>query len=94
MKNKIEKLFTSLILLVLISLLSLTTLSIQGINTNVDDSSFSGPNLSAQDTFWPSNSSEWTEVPPEEQGLDSDKIADMFEFIPIKMLIKLLVVDH
>ncbi len=81
MKNKIEKLFTSLILLVLISLLSLTTLSIQGINTNVDDSSFSVPNLSAQDTFWPSNSSEWTEVPPEEQGLDSDKIADMFEYI-------------
>ena len=31
--------------------------------------------------FWPSNSSEWTEVPPEEQGLDSDKIAEMFEFI-------------
>ena len=31
--------------------------------------------------FWPSNSSEWTEVAPEEQGLDSDKIADMFEFI-------------
>ncbi|MHA2391428.1 MAG: serine hydrolase domain-containing protein [Promethearchaeota archaeon] len=31
--------------------------------------------------FWPSNSSEWTEIAPEEQGLDSDKIADMFEFI-------------
>ena len=31
--------------------------------------------------FWPSNSSEWTEVAPEEQGLDSKKIADMFEFI-------------
>jgi len=31
--------------------------------------------------FWPPNSSEWTEVAPEEQGLDSGKIADMFEFI-------------
>ena len=31
--------------------------------------------------FWPSNSSEWTEVAPEEQGLDSQKIAEMFEFI-------------
>ncbi len=31
--------------------------------------------------FWPSNSSEWIEVAPEEQGLDSSKIAEMFEFI-------------
>jgi CubicO group peptidase (beta-lactamase class C family) len=31
--------------------------------------------------FWPSNSSEWTEVAPEEQGLDSNKIDEMFEFI-------------
>ncbi len=31
--------------------------------------------------FWPSNSSEWTVVAPEEHGLDSDKIAAMFEFI-------------
>ena len=31
--------------------------------------------------FWPSNSSEWTEVVPEEQGLDSKKISEMFEFI-------------
>ncbi|MHA2008863.1 MAG: serine hydrolase domain-containing protein [Promethearchaeota archaeon] len=31
--------------------------------------------------FWPSNSSEWTEVAPEEQGLDSDKISEMYEFI-------------
>ncbi|MHA2131363.1 MAG: hypothetical protein ACW99L_15470 [Promethearchaeota archaeon] len=31
--------------------------------------------------FWPSNSSEWTEVAPEEQGLDSGKITEMFEFI-------------
>ena len=31
--------------------------------------------------FWPSNSSEWTEGAPEEQGLDSAKISEMFEFI-------------
>jgi CubicO group peptidase (beta-lactamase class C family) len=31
--------------------------------------------------FWPSNSIEWTEVAPEEQGLDSNKITEMFEFI-------------
>jgi len=31
--------------------------------------------------FWPSNSSEWNIIDPEEQGLDSDKIAAMFEFI-------------
>jgi len=31
--------------------------------------------------FWPSNSSEWIEV---EQGLDSSKIAEMFEFIEKK----------
>ena len=34
-----------------------------------------------KDKFWPPNSSEWTEVTPEEQGLDSNKIADMFKFI-------------
>ncbi len=31
--------------------------------------------------FWPPNSSEWTEVAPEEQGLNSSKISEMFEFI-------------
>ncbi len=31
--------------------------------------------------FWPSNSSEWQEVAPEEQGLDSNKISEMFEYI-------------
>ena len=34
-----------------------------------------------KNNFWPPNSSEWTEVAPEEQGLDSKKIAAMFEFI-------------
>jgi len=34
-----------------------------------------------KDIFWPPNSSEWTEVAPEEQGLDSGKISEMFEFI-------------
>jgi CubicO group peptidase (beta-lactamase class C family) len=31
--------------------------------------------------FWPSNSNKWIEVAPEEQGLDSKKITEMFEFI-------------
>ena len=31
--------------------------------------------------FWQSNPSEWVEVAPEEQGLDSGKITEMFEFI-------------
>jgi CubicO group peptidase (beta-lactamase class C family) len=57
------------------------SLSMGRISTNGDDFSFSAPKLSAQDTYWPPNSSEWTEVAPEEQGLDSDKIVEMFEFI-------------
>ena len=52
----------------------------QGNNTNVDDF-FSLSSSSAQDEFWPSNSSEWTEVAPEEQGLNSSKISEMFELI-------------
>ncbi len=81
MKNNIVKLFTCIILLVFITSLSLTTLSIQGISTDVDDSSFSVSSSSTQDIFWPANSSEWIEVAPETQGLDSDKIAQMFEYI-------------
>jgi CubicO group peptidase (beta-lactamase class C family) len=34
--------------------------------------------------FWPSNPSEWIEEAPEEQGLDSGKITEMFEFIEKK----------
>ena len=79
MKNKIDKLFTFLILLVVISSLSLTSLSKGRITTDVDDFSDSVPDLSG--IFWPSNSSQWTEVPAETQGLDSDKIAEMFEYI-------------
>ena len=81
MKNKIEKRLTYLISLVLITSFSLAPITMGGINTNSDDFSFSVPNLSAQDIFWPGNSSEWTEVAPEEQGLDSGKISEMFEFI-------------
>ncbi len=81
MKNKIKKLVTCMILLGLISLLSIGSLSLRGISTGVEDFSFSFPNLSTQDTFWSSNSSEWEEVAPETQGLDSDKISEMFEFI-------------
>ncbi|MHA2344822.1 MAG: serine hydrolase domain-containing protein, partial [Candidatus Hodarchaeales archaeon] len=83
MKKKIEKLLICLISLAIITSISIDSLSRRGINTNLDESSFSLPNLSAQDIFWPSNSSEWTEVAPEEQGLDSDKIAAMFEFIEL-----------
>jgi CubicO group peptidase (beta-lactamase class C family) len=81
MKKKIEKLLTCIISLVLITFFSTVTISMLKISTTVDDFSFSGPNLSAQDIYWPSNSSEWTEVAPEEQGLDSGKISEMFEFI-------------
>jgi len=81
MKNKIEKLLICMISLTIITSFSIGSLSSRGINTNVDDYSFSVTNLSTQDTLWPGNSSEWTEVAPETQGLDSDKIAAMFELI-------------
>jgi len=81
MKNKIEKLIICMISLVLITSFSIGSLSVRGISTNVDDSSFSAPKLSAQDMFWPGNSSEWTEVAPETQGLNSSKITEMFELI-------------
>ncbi|KKN35695.1 hypothetical protein LCGC14_0781030 [marine sediment metagenome] len=81
MKHKIEKLIICMISLTLITSFSIVSLSMRSISTSVDNFSFSVPNLSAQDTYWPSNSSDWTEVAPETQGLDSDKIAEMFEFI-------------
>jgi len=80
-KNKIEKLIFCMISLALITSFSIVSSSRRGINTRVDDFSFSITNLSTQDTFWPGNASEWTEVAPETQGLDSDKIAAMFELI-------------
>ena len=81
MKNKIEKLLTGIVVIALIALFSIGSLTVRGISANVSDSSFSVPNLSAQGKFWPGNSSEWTEVAPETQGIDPDKIAEMFEFI-------------
>ncbi|KKN35693.1 hypothetical protein LCGC14_0781010 [marine sediment metagenome] len=81
MKIKVEKLIICMISLAFITSFSIVSLSRRGINTIVDDYSFSASNLSTQDTFWPPNSSDWTEVAPETQGLDSDKIAEMFEFI-------------
>ena len=81
MKNKIEKLIICMISLALIASSSIGSLSVRGISTSVNDSSFSVPSLSAQDSFWPGNSSEWTEVAPETQGLNSSKISEMFEFI-------------
>ena len=81
MKNKTEKLLICMISLAIITSFSIESLSRQGISTSVDDYSFSVSNLSTQDVFWPENSSDWTEVAPETQGLDSDKISEMFEFI-------------
>jgi len=84
MKNKLEKLFLCIISLVVITSFSLAPLSMRGIRESVDSTPFSFSNLSTQDIFWPSNSSDWTEVTPEEQGLDSDKIAELFEYIEIR----------
>ena len=81
MKNKIEKLIICMISLVFITSFSLASLSMRRISTSVENTPSSVTNLSTQDIFWPGNSSEWLEVAPETQGLDSDKIADMFEFI-------------
>ncbi len=64
MRIKIEKLLICMISLSIITSFSIESLSRRGINTNIDDYSFSVPNLSAQDTYWPSNASEWIEVPP------------------------------
>jgi len=84
MKNKLEKLFPCIISLVLITSFSLAPLSMRGISESVDSTPFFVSNLSTQDIFWPSNSSEWIEVTPEEQGLDSDKIAELFEYIELR----------
>ncbi|MHA1886020.1 MAG: hypothetical protein ACW96S_13260, partial [Promethearchaeota archaeon] len=83
MKNKIEKLIICMISIAFITSFSIDPLSMHGFNTDIDDFSDSISNLSTQDFFWPPNSSEWTEVAPETQGLDSDKISKMFEHIEI-----------
>jgi CubicO group peptidase (beta-lactamase class C family) len=83
MKFKIEKLFTCVVSLVLLTSSSIGSLSMGVISTSVDDFSLPISSSSTQDTFWPLNSSEWTEVAPETQGLNSSKIAEMFEFIKI-----------
>ncbi|MHA2051064.1 MAG: hypothetical protein ACW986_15740, partial [Promethearchaeota archaeon] len=81
MKNKMKKLIICMISLALLSSFSIDSSLMQGINTNIEDFSFSVSGLSTQDSFWPANSSDWTEVAPETQGLDSDKISDMYEYI-------------
>jgi CubicO group peptidase (beta-lactamase class C family) len=81
MKIKIKKRFTWFILLALITSFSIQSLSLLEFSSKVGDFSFSVPNLSAQDTFWPGNSSEWPEVAPETQGLNSGKISEILEFI-------------
>jgi len=54
-----------MISLAIITSFSIDSLSRRGIKKNGDDYSFSVPNLSAQDTYWPPNSSNWIEVAPE-----------------------------
>ncbi|MHA1916683.1 MAG: hypothetical protein ACW97V_20230 [Promethearchaeota archaeon] len=83
MKNKKEKLLICMISLAFITSFSIDPLSMRGINTDIDDFSDSVSNLSTQSVFWPPNSSDWTEVAPETQELDSDKISEMFEHIEI-----------
>ncbi len=81
MKNKIKERFTWFILLALITSFSIQSLSLLEFSSKVGDFSLSVSSLSTQDMLWPPDSSEWTEVAPETQGLDSDKITEMFEFI-------------
>ncbi len=81
MRNKIKKQLTGIIVVSLIAAFSIGALTVRGISMNVNDSSFAPPNLSALDMIWPPNSRDWTEVPPETQGIDPDKIDEMFEFI-------------
>jgi CubicO group peptidase (beta-lactamase class C family) len=81
MRNNSKKLLTGIIVVFLIASFSIAPLSMREISTGVDDFSIPISSLSTQDTFWPPNSSDWTEVAPETQGLNSSKIAEMFEFI-------------
>jgi len=78
MRKKLEKLLICMISLVIIASFSIGPVSMRGVNTYIDDFSDSVSDLSTQDVYWPSNSSDWMEVAPETQGLDSDKIAAMF----------------
>ena len=84
MNIKLEKLLICMFSLILITSFSLGPLSRRGISPSVDDTPFSVSNLSTQDINWPGNSTDWLEVAPETQGLDSDKIVEMFEFIEEK----------
>jgi len=56
--------------------------SLLPINEKVEDSSISYSPLTSQaGVYWPTNSSEWTEIDPADQGLDSAKISEMFDLI-------------
>ena len=81
MRNTIEKLLTGIIVASIIASISIGSLTVRGISTNVNDSAFSIPNSSTLDMTWPGNSDQWMEVAPETQGIDPDKIAEMIEFI-------------
>ena len=81
MRKKTEKLIIYMISMTLITSFLIGSLSMVEIGNNSDEFSNSVSTSSTQDTFWPENSSEWIEVAPETQGLNSSKIAEMFEFI-------------
>jgi len=81
MRNKVKKLLTGIIVVSLIASTSIGALTAVIISANIYDSSFSLPNSSVLDKTWPPNSRDWTEVPPETQGINSSKISEMFEYI-------------
>ncbi len=80
-KLLIKRLFCIISLVAIAMSFSPVSLFEQRINREEKVSSYSISGLSTQGVFWPPNSGEWTEVAPETQGLNSSKIAEMFEFI-------------
>ncbi|MHA1242107.1 MAG: hypothetical protein ACTSQU_15205, partial [Promethearchaeota archaeon] len=80
LKKKNLSKITCIISLVLISNSFFS--SLLPINRKVEDSSLSYSPLTSQGgVYWPTNSSEWTEVNPADQGLDATKISQMFDLI-------------
>ena len=78
-KKNLSKI-TCIISLVLISTSFFS--SLLPINGKVEDSSLSYSPLTSQGgVYWPTNSSEWTEIDPADQGLDAAKISEMFDLI-------------
>ena len=66
----------------LILICTLLSLSLLRFTSEGEDYSLRFSPLTAQGVVhWPGNSSEWTEIDPADQGLDSAKISDMFDLI-------------